>query len=96
MILKKGMESNVKSTRRATLAFALCLVIPASLFAQKARRGRTPVSAQPQRSAPRTIPAAQGINLSAQDLSLLIEELGVPPQARAELAANEASRKEFV
>lgn len=76
---------------------ALCLVIPASLFAQKAQRGRSAaIRAQPQRNAPRTTPAAPEINLSAQDLSLLIEELGVPPQARAELAANEASRKEFV
>ena len=79
------------------LALALCLVIPASLFAQKAQRGRTAASALQQRSAPqRTNPTAQGIKLSAQDLSLLIEELGVPSQARTELAANEASRKEFV
>jgi parvulin-like peptidyl-prolyl isomerase len=87
---------------RAILALALLSIIPASLWAQKTRSGVRTRSAQkpaPTKSAPRTTPAAtqpQGVNLSAQDLALLIEELGVPPQARAQLASNEASRKEFV
>ncbi|HEX8422709.1 MAG TPA: hypothetical protein VF634_04820, partial [Pyrinomonadaceae bacterium] len=86
---------------RAILALALLLLVPASLWAQKTQRGARTRSAQtpPAKTAPRTTPAApqpQGVNLSAQDLALLIEELGVPPQARAQLASNEASRKEFV
>ena len=98
MILRKGTQSNLNSTRRVALALALCLLIPASHFAQKAQRGRAAAAAVgAQRGVPRlTAAAAQGINLSALDLSLLVEELGVPPQARAELAANEGARKEFV
>ncbi|HEY0098444.1 MAG TPA: hypothetical protein VGB76_05775, partial [Pyrinomonadaceae bacterium] len=88
---------------RAILAFACLLMIPASLWAQKTgRSGRTRSTPPAQtKTAPRTTPATpqqtpQSVNLSAQDLALLIEELGVPPQARAQLASNEASRKEFV
>ena len=88
------------STKRAILALALLCVVPASLSAQKTRRGRT-TSAPTTKPAPRTTtPAAastqqQGINLSAQDLSLLIEELGVPPQTRAQLAGSAEERKAF-
>jgi hypothetical protein len=83
---------------RAILALLLLLAVPASLWAQKTRRGRIRRTS-PTQSAPRpTTPPAQpqGINLSAQDLALLIEELDVPPQARAQLASNEELRKEFV
>jgi parvulin-like peptidyl-prolyl isomerase len=103
MILKKGTDRDLNSmNNRAILALALLLVIPASLWAQKTRRGSTR-SAQPatKKTAPATTPAAQqqppqGVNLSAQDLALLVEELGVPPQSRAQLATNAESRKEFV
>jgi hypothetical protein len=93
-------------TTRVILALALLSVFPASLFAQQAGRGRNSSSssgggaARPQRSAPpATTPAAatqRGVNLSALDLSLLVEELGVPPQARAQLASSEEARKAFV
>ena len=36
-----------------------------------------------------------GVNLSALDLSLLVDELGVPPQGRAQLASDADSRKGF-
>jgi parvulin-like peptidyl-prolyl isomerase len=88
----------LKLTTRAILALALLSAIPAGLFAQRTQRGRgTP--ARPQRSAPVTAtPAATqtGVNLSALDLSLLVDELGVPPQGRAQLAADSASRSGFV
>jgi parvulin-like peptidyl-prolyl isomerase len=85
---------------RAILALALLLIVPASLWAQKTQRGRTQKAQTPTKTAPRTTPAAssqsQAVNLSAQDLALLIDELGVPPQSRAQLAGNAESRKEFV
>ena len=90
----------MKLTTRAILALALISIIPASLLAQKTQRGRgSSTATPPQRSAPPTTPTAaakRGVNLSALDLSLLVDELGVPPQGRAQLAANEESRKEFV
>jgi parvulin-like peptidyl-prolyl isomerase len=104
MILKKGTDRNLNlKYNRAILALALLLMIPASLWAQKTQRGRTG-SAQPTptKSAPRSTPATpqqqqqQGVNLSAQDLALLIEELGVSPQSRAQLANDAAARKSFV
>ncbi|HJR09621.1 MAG TPA: peptidylprolyl isomerase [Pyrinomonadaceae bacterium] len=92
----------MKLTKRAILALAILLVVPASLSAQKTRRGRTTQSAPPK-TVPRGTPIItaaptqqqQGINLSAQDLSLLIEELGVPPQTRAQLAGSAEERKAF-
>jgi peptidyl-prolyl cis-trans isomerase C len=89
----------LKLTKRAILALALLILVPASLSAQKTRRGRTAPSAPPK-TAPRTATTTaaatqQGINLSAQDLSLLIEELGVPPQTRAQLAGSAEERKAF-
>ncbi len=36
-----------------------------------------------------------GVNLSALDLSLLVDELGVPPQGRAQLASDADARKGF-
>jgi parvulin-like peptidyl-prolyl isomerase len=38
----------------------------------------------------------KGVNLSALDLSLLVEELGVPPQSRAQFAGDAEARKAFV
>ncbi|MDQ1524234.1 MAG: peptidyl-prolyl cis-trans isomerase [Pyrinomonadaceae bacterium] len=100
MILKKGTDRILKLTTRAILALALLSTVPASLFAQKTQRGRgtttTTTAARTQRSAPPAAATQKGVNLSSLDLSLLIEELGVPPQARAQFAANEESRKEFV
>jgi parvulin-like peptidyl-prolyl isomerase len=104
IILNKGTDRDLNSTNnRAILALALLLLVPASLWAQKTGRSARPRSAPqpPTKTAPRTTTAAQpsqpqGVNLSAQDLALLIEELGVPPQSRAQLASNVESRKEFV
>jgi parvulin-like peptidyl-prolyl isomerase len=106
IILNKGTDRNLNSkNNRAILALALLLVVPASLWAQKTGRGTRTRSAQPAqtKTAPRTTTAAQqssqqqqGLNISTQDLSLLIEELGVPPQSRVQLAADESARKEFV
>lgn len=104
MILNKGTDRNLNSTHnRAILALALLLIVPASLWAQKTQRGgrtRRSTPPSPTKSVPRTTPATaatpQGVNLSAQDLALLVEELGVPPQARAQFASNDESRKAFV
>jgi hypothetical protein len=98
MILKKGTNRILKLTTRAILALALFSTVPASLFAQTTQRGGRGASsaARPQRSAPPAVAIQKGVNLSSLDLSLLVEELGVPPQARAQFASNEESRKEFV
>jgi foldase protein PrsA len=85
---------------RVILALALLLIIPASLWAQRTQRGRTGRAQTPAtKSAPLPRPNAptqQGVNLSAQDLALLVEELNVPAQARMQLANNQESRKSFV
>ncbi|HZH89063.1 MAG TPA: peptidylprolyl isomerase [Pyrinomonadaceae bacterium] len=90
----------MKLTTRAILALALFSAIPATLSAQKTQRGRGAAARQQQRSAPpaAAAPAAiqQGVNLSTLDLSLLVEELGVPPQTRAQLAGDDEGRKGFV
>lgn len=104
IILNKGTDRNLNSKNsRVILALALLLVVPASLWAQKTGRGTRTRSTQPSqtKTAPRTTTATQpssqqGVNLSAQDLSLLVEELGVPPQSRVQLAGDAAARKEFV
>ncbi|HEV2799352.1 MAG TPA: peptidylprolyl isomerase [Pyrinomonadaceae bacterium] len=97
-------------TTRLILALAFLSIIPASIHAQQPGRGRTTASggrtgaARPQRNAPpATTPAAsaaattrRGANLTALDLSLLVEELGVAPQARAQLAGDAEGRKTFV
>jgi parvulin-like peptidyl-prolyl isomerase len=88
----------LKLTTRAILALALLSAIPAGIFAQRTQRGRGAI-ARPQRSAPAVPTAAAtqtGVNLSTLDLSLLVDELGVPPQARAQLAADAQSRSGFV
>jgi parvulin-like peptidyl-prolyl isomerase len=94
----------LKLTLRAVLALALLSITPASLLAQKTQRGRGGSSgntaARPRGSAPPATPAAaaptqRGVNLSALDMSLLIEELGVPPQARTQFASDAETRKRF-
>ncbi|HEY1404767.1 MAG TPA: peptidylprolyl isomerase, partial [Pyrinomonadaceae bacterium] len=91
----------MKLTIRAILALAALLsIIPASLFAQTTQRRRgTGATARPRSSTPAATPVAateRGVNLSALDLSLLVEELGVPPQTRAQFAADAELRKGFV
>jgi parvulin-like peptidyl-prolyl isomerase len=89
----------LKLTIRAILALALLSITPASHFAQRTQRGRGTTTARPRSGAPPATPAAatqRGVNLSALDLSLLVEELGVPPQTRVQLAADEEARKGFV
>jgi len=89
----------LKLNTGAILALALLSIAPTSLYAQKTQRGRGTAAARSQRSAPpaRSVASTQkGVNLSALDLSLLVEELGVPPQSRAQLAGDAGARKAFV
>ncbi|HEX9919140.1 MAG TPA: hypothetical protein VGA87_08235, partial [Pyrinomonadaceae bacterium] len=83
-------------TIRAILALALLSIAPASLFAQKTQRGRGKTAARPGSVAPPAAATQGVVNLSSLDLSLLVEELGVPPQARAQFASDEETRKGFV
>jgi hypothetical protein len=83
---------------KSSLAIALLLIIPASITAQKRpQRGRT--QSTPRQSttpAPVKTQTQQGVNLSAQDMTMLVDELGLPPQARAQLAGDAEARKGFV
>ncbi|MGI9107800.1 MAG: peptidylprolyl isomerase, partial [Pyrinomonadaceae bacterium] len=91
----KRTGSNLSSTTRAALALAFFFIVPTSLSAQRPRRGRAEKT-QPQRvQRTTTPPAATGVNLSAQDLRLLLDELGVSSRERAQLAANAEPRRKF-
>jgi hypothetical protein len=92
------MKSSLKVVFAAL--FAATLFAEAS-FAQRTRRGRRPRVAAPS-AAKTTAPAAKadaapdgGIRLTAEDVALLLGELGLPPQARAQLAASAEERRSF-
>jgi parvulin-like peptidyl-prolyl isomerase len=61
-----------------------------------ARTPAPPAAAAGQRTAAPAAPAAQGaINLTARDMSLVVEGLNLPPEARGELASSPEERKTF-
>jgi parvulin-like peptidyl-prolyl isomerase len=62
---------------------------------QPTRRTRPASPVAPTNTTPRA-PQVQGVTLSAQDLALLIDELGVPREARARLAGDDEERKAFI
>jgi parvulin-like peptidyl-prolyl isomerase len=77
------------------LAFAVVSCVSAQTRRQPPRRTRPASPATPTNAAQRA-PQAQGVTLSAQDLALLIDELGVPRAARVRLAGDEEERKNFI
>jgi parvulin-like peptidyl-prolyl isomerase len=74
------------------VVFNVCAQTPRR---QPPRRTRPASPATPTKTT-QSAPQAQGVVLSAQDLALLIGELGVPPEARARLAGDEEERKRFL
>lgn len=70
------------SFSKSFLAALILLILPATVF--------------PQRARPATIaPAQSGINLTPHDMSLVIAGLDLPPDVRAQLATNAEERKNF-
>lgn len=105
---RRDRITTLTSFTRTLIACALLALLPSSLSAQRARRGRTsqpatrkPAAQKPPNSQPSTTPRTQpapqtaGVNLSAEDVRLILDGLGVPPQARAQLAASAEDRKRF-
>jgi parvulin-like peptidyl-prolyl isomerase len=69
-------------------ALVVACVLPSTLLAQRP---------SPRTAAKRPAPAAQpaGINLTPQDMSLVIEGLGFPPEVRSRLASDAKERISF-
>ena len=89
----------MKSAIRIILALSAVGLLSAGAAAQRTRRPRrppprttTPAATRPAKPAPA---AASALNLSARDVSLIIEALGIPPTARAQLAASAEERASF-
>lgn len=78
--------------RKLLLASLTAIVVPSTLFAQRpaSKAGR------PAARAAATAPAQRAaVTLTPQDMALVIDGLGFPPEMRAKLAANAAERKAF-
>ena len=97
------MKPSLKLTLAALFAVTL---LAGDAFAQRARRGRQPrAAARPPAAKPAAKPAAQAgpqksvylfaSGVTAEEMTLLINELGLPPQARATLAGSAEERKSF-
>ncbi|HJQ32625.1 MAG TPA: peptidylprolyl isomerase [Pyrinomonadaceae bacterium] len=85
---------------RTFLLTSLIAALPLAANAQTKPTRKTTPRAPAQRpaspTAARTTPAAQaGVNLSASDMTLVIEGLELPPEARAELDSSADERKAF-
>jgi parvulin-like peptidyl-prolyl isomerase len=70
------------SFTKSILATLLLLILPATVFPQRAARASASS-------------ARVGVNLTPQDMSLVIAGLGLPPDVRAQLAASAEERKNF-
>jgi parvulin-like peptidyl-prolyl isomerase len=75
--------------------FAIVSCASAQQSRRQPRRTRPASPAMATNTTPRA-PQAQGVTLSAHDLALLIDELGVPREARVRLAGDEEERKGFI
>jgi parvulin-like peptidyl-prolyl isomerase len=91
--------------RKFLLTSLAAAVLPLAANAQTRtpRKTAAPTSAQKPAARPSAPtagrataqPAQGGVNLSAGDMSLVIEGLGLPPEARAQLASSADERKAF-
>ncbi|HYO63692.1 MAG TPA: peptidylprolyl isomerase [Pyrinomonadaceae bacterium] len=94
----------MKLSTKTILAALIFVAVPAATQADAQRTRRTPRTTRrtpPARTTPATAtratpaPAASTVNLSAQDVTLIVNELGVPAPERLRLAANEQARRDF-
>jgi parvulin-like peptidyl-prolyl isomerase len=80
----------------ASLAAALPLAANAQTRKPRKPPARPPAQRPAAPAARATAPAAQGgVSLSAGDMALVVEGLGLPPEARAQLASSADERKAF-
>ncbi|MDT7603752.1 MAG: peptidyl-prolyl cis-trans isomerase [Acidobacteriota bacterium] len=88
------------SVKNTFACIAVVFAVVSYVCAQQPRRQpprRTrPASPATATNTTQRAPQAQGVTLSAQDLALLIDELGVPQEARVRLAGDEEERKTFI
>ncbi|MCA1631007.1 MAG: peptidylprolyl isomerase [Acidobacteria bacterium] len=82
------------SFRKHLAAIATVILIATCAAAQKSRRSQP--KATPARPAARAAAPAQVVALSGSDLTLLVEALGVPAEARRRLEEDAEERKGFV
>lgn len=78
------------SSKKVLLAALVLLACAPASFSQRAK----PRAAAPA-SAPAAATAAAPIRLTAQDMALVVDGLGFPPEVRAQLSANAEERKAF-
>jgi hypothetical protein len=93
------------SPKRAAACVAFFLIANGVALAQHPRRRHPPTRHEPAQPATTTTPATnarratttqqQGASLSARDVSMLLDELGVPTEARAHLVGDEEERQSF-
>jgi parvulin-like peptidyl-prolyl isomerase len=74
------------SFKKLFLAPLALFVIASPAFAQRAR---------PRGAAPKPAAPAAGINLTSQDMALVVDGLGFPPEVRSRLSASAEERKAF-
>ncbi|MFL6207659.1 MAG: peptidylprolyl isomerase [Pyrinomonadaceae bacterium] len=75
----------------------MILVLPSGLQAQRPARSRAAAPRPTQTQPPKNAAAqAQGVMLSAQDISYLLTTLNLPPDAKEQLAADADERKAFL
>jgi len=69
------------SLSKSFLATLILLILPATIF--------------PQRARPSSVPAQGGVNLTPQDMTLVVATYDFPPDVRIQLATNAEERKNF-
>jgi parvulin-like peptidyl-prolyl isomerase len=83
----------------AAAALVVALLPAAEIIAQRTTRRTQPRRTQTPRpsTTPRTTtaPQQQGVRLTAEDMSLIVDGLGFPPQIRAQLTNDASERKAF-
>jgi hypothetical protein len=87
----------LRFTDKALALGALILILPSGLQAQRPARGRASAPHPTQTPPPKSAAAqAQGVTLSAQDITYLLSTLSLPPDAKMQLAADADERKAFL
>lgn len=84
------------SHKKAILASLALLVLPLALSAQRPQRRPAPPRPPAGQAAPaRTATAAAGIEVTARDMTLLVDGLGFQPQQIAQLSGSADERRKF-
>ncbi|MGB8507118.1 MAG: peptidylprolyl isomerase [Pyrinomonadaceae bacterium] len=82
--------------KRISLASLTILILPVAIFAQSPRPRPAAAKRPPARPAAAQRPAQQsGVNISAQDMGLIVDGLGLPAEALSQLISDAGERKAF-